>query len=69
MLFALSLPATGLVAYRYLHGVGRLRQRLTVFRQALAQRQALSQLIAERQLILSTLEQAKNDFLKSTRGA
>jgi hypothetical protein len=69
MLFALSLPATGLVAYRYLHGVGRLRQRLTVFRQALAQRQAVSQLIAERQLILSALEQAKNDFLKSTRGA
>jgi hypothetical protein len=68
-LFALSLPTTGLVAHQYLHGVGRLRQQFAFYRQALTQRQAVSQLLAERQQILSALEQAKNDFLKSTRGA
>jgi len=68
-LFALSLPLTGLFAYQYLKGVGRLRQQAALLRRVVTQRQAVAKLVAERQLVLDALEQARTDFLKSTRGA
>lgn len=65
--FALSLPASGLVAYHYLAGLGRLRSQLRFGALALTQRHAASRLLAERQAIIAELERAKADYLAATR--
>ncbi len=64
--FALSLPVSGLVAYHYLGGLGRLRSQLRFSALALTHRQAASRLLAERQVILAELERAKTDYLAAT---
>jgi 1-acyl-sn-glycerol-3-phosphate acyltransferase len=68
-LFALSLPLTGLAAYRYLIGVGILRSRLRFAALALRHEAAARRLVTERATILAELERAKNDFLTATRGS
>lgn len=65
--FALSLPTSGLVAYHYLAGLGRLRSQLRFGALALTQRHAASRLLAERQAIIAELERAKADYLAATR--
>jgi hypothetical protein len=67
--FAVSLPLSGLLAYRYLVGAGRLRSRLRLGAVALRQEQASRRLMAERQALLGELERAKDDYLAATRGS
>jgi 1-acyl-sn-glycerol-3-phosphate acyltransferase len=68
-LFALSLPVSGLLAYRYLRGVGRLRAQLRFGWLSLAHRHSATRLLAERQALVSLLERAKDDYLGATRGS
>jgi 1-acyl-sn-glycerol-3-phosphate acyltransferase len=61
--FAVSLPLTGLLAYHYLRGLGRLRASTAFAILALTHRQAAARLLVERREILAILERAKTDFL------
>jgi glycerol-3-phosphate O-acyltransferase / dihydroxyacetone phosphate acyltransferase len=67
--FAVSLPLSGLIAYRYLIGAGWLRVRLRFARLALTQSQAAWRLVSEREAIVTELERAKRDYLTATRGS
>ena len=67
--FALSLPLSGLLAYRYLGGVGRLRNQLRFGVLSLTHRQSAIRLLAERQALVAELERAKDDYLAATRGS
>jgi glycerol-3-phosphate O-acyltransferase / dihydroxyacetone phosphate acyltransferase len=67
--FALSLPLSGLLAYRYLGGVGLLRSHLRLGTMAVVRRQSASRLLDARQEIIAELERAKNDFLSATHGS
>ena len=68
-LFAASLPLTGLLAYRYLAGMGRLGGRIRFGLLSLTRHQAASRLLATRRAIIVLLEQAKTDYLAATRGS
>jgi 1-acyl-sn-glycerol-3-phosphate acyltransferase len=68
-LFALSLPVSGLLAYRYLRGVGRLRSQLRFGWLALTHRQSAARLLVERRALVSELERAKDDYLAATHGS
>jgi glycerol-3-phosphate O-acyltransferase / dihydroxyacetone phosphate acyltransferase len=61
--FALSLPLTGVVAYRYLAGASRLRSRLRFGVLAFTRRQAARCLMAEREAIIAELARAQTDYL------
>jgi glycerol-3-phosphate O-acyltransferase / dihydroxyacetone phosphate acyltransferase len=69
LVFAASLPVSGLIAYRYLVGTGRLRQhfRLAALRWTCAQE--ARRLLVERREIIAELERAKADYLTATRGS
>ena len=67
--FFISLPLSGLFAYRYLGGVGRLRSQIRLGAMGLIRRQAASRLLDERREIIAELERAKNDYLAATRGS
>jgi glycerol-3-phosphate O-acyltransferase/dihydroxyacetone phosphate acyltransferase len=67
--FALSLPLSGLIAYRYLIGAGWLRVRLRFAALALTQSQAARRLVTERELIVAELERARQDYLAATKGS
>jgi glycerol-3-phosphate O-acyltransferase / dihydroxyacetone phosphate acyltransferase len=67
--FAVSLPLSGLIAYRYLIGAGWLRVRLRFARLALTQSQTARRLVSEREAIVTELERAKQDYLTATRGS
>jgi 1-acyl-sn-glycerol-3-phosphate acyltransferase len=67
--FALSLPVSGLIAYHYLNGLGRLRARLRFGLLAVTRHHAASRLLAERGAILAELERAKTDYLAATSRA
>lgn len=67
--FLASLPLSGVVAYHYLAGAGRLRARFRFVVLGVTGRQAASRLLAERQAILDDLERAKTDYLAATRRA
>ncbi|MGH7278530.1 MAG: lysophospholipid acyltransferase family protein [Candidatus Rokuibacteriota bacterium] len=68
-LFALSLPVSGALAYRYLVGTSRFRASLRFTLLAVRQRQDAGRLVAERAAIIAALEQAKNDYLAATKGS
>jgi glycerol-3-phosphate O-acyltransferase / dihydroxyacetone phosphate acyltransferase len=68
-LFAATLPLSGLLAYRYLAGLGRLGRQIRFGLLALTRRQAASRLLATRRAIIALLEQAKTDYLAATRGS
>jgi glycerol-3-phosphate O-acyltransferase/dihydroxyacetone phosphate acyltransferase len=65
--FAASLPLSGVVAYHYWAGLGRLRSQLRFAALALTRHQAASRLLAERQAIIAELERARQDYLAVTR--
>ena len=65
--FAVSLPVSGLWAYHYLAGLGRLGSQLRFAALALTRHHAASRLLAEREAIIAELERAKEDYLKTTR--
>src|SRR5438132_1009009 len=67
--FALSLPLSGAVAYRYWVGAGRLTGRLRFNVLALTREHAARRLTAERQAILTELEHAKAEYLADTKGS
>lgn len=67
--FALSLPLSGVVAYRYWLGAGRLSSRLRFGALALTREHAARRLVAERQEIIAELERAKNEYLAATKGS
>jgi glycerol-3-phosphate O-acyltransferase/dihydroxyacetone phosphate acyltransferase len=69
ILFAASLPLSGLAAYHYLRGLNRLHARIGFAALALTHRQAASRLLVERRLIIEDLERAKTDFLARTADA
>jgi glycerol-3-phosphate O-acyltransferase / dihydroxyacetone phosphate acyltransferase len=64
--FALTLPVSGLIAYHYWVGIGRLRSRLRFAALATSHRQAAGRLLAERRAIIGELEQARADYVKAT---
>ena len=68
-LFALSLPVTGILAYRYLGGARRLGSQIHFGLLSLTRRQAVSRLLEERQAIIYLLDQAKTDYFAATRGS
>lgn len=68
-LFLASLPFSGLLAYRYLGGLGRLRQQWRFGMLSVTRNQAARRLLVHRQQILEELESAKNDYLAATQGS
>jgi 1-acyl-sn-glycerol-3-phosphate acyltransferase len=68
-LFAVSLPISGLIAYRYLAGAGRFRRRLRFNVLMLTQAAAARRLVVERAEILDELERAKSEWLAATKGS
>ena len=68
-LFAVSLPISGLIAYRYLTGAGRFRRRLRFNVLMLTQAAVARRLVVERAEILAELERAKNEWLAATKGS
>ena len=68
LLFAVSLPVSGLLGYRYLGGMGRLRSQLQFGWLSLTRHQAASRLLAARQEIIAGLEKAKSDYLAAKGG-
>jgi len=67
--FGLSLPLSGLIAYRYLVGAGRLRGRLRFALFAASHAADARRVVAEREAIVAELERAKSDYLTATRGS
>jgi glycerol-3-phosphate O-acyltransferase/dihydroxyacetone phosphate acyltransferase len=67
--FALSLPITGLLAYRYLGGVRLLGSQLRFGLLSLTRRQTAAGLVATRESVIALLDRAKNDYLAATRGS
>ena len=68
-LFALSLPLSGLVAYRYLGGAGRFRSRLRFGLLLATHEAAARRLVAERAAIVAELERAKTEWLAAMKGS
>jgi 1-acyl-sn-glycerol-3-phosphate acyltransferase len=68
LVFFLSLPLGGLVAYRYLVGTGRLRHQLRFGALLLTRAQEARRLLAERREIVGELERAKRDYLAGAKG-
>lgn len=69
LVFALTLPVTGLLAFRYRAGAARLRHELTFARLSLMRRQTARRMLTERRLILNELQRAKADYLAATQGS
>jgi glycerol-3-phosphate O-acyltransferase / dihydroxyacetone phosphate acyltransferase len=67
--FALSLPISGTIAYRYLIGAGWLRVRLRFAALAVTQSAAARRLVTEREGIVVELERARQDYLTATKGS
>jgi hypothetical protein len=67
--FAVSLPISGIIAYRYWVGAGRFQSRLRLGALALGREHAARRLTTERQALIAELERAKSDYLAATRGS
>ena len=67
--FAISLPVSGLLAYRYVAGAGRFRSRLRFTLLAATHEATARRLVLERQAILGELERAKSEWLAATKGS
>jgi 1-acyl-sn-glycerol-3-phosphate acyltransferase len=67
--FAISLPLSGLLAYRYLGGVGQLTSRVRFGLLAFTRHQAASRLLAARRGLITGLEEAKAEYLAATKGS
>ena len=69
LLFALSLPVSGAIAYRYLAGAGRMRAVLRLSALGLRQSHVAARLVSEREVIVAELDRARNDYLAATKGS
>jgi hypothetical protein len=67
--FLVSLPLSGLAAFRYLGGIGRVRSELRFTVLAARHGRAATRLLAARRRIVEELERAKTDYLAATRGS
>jgi 1-acyl-sn-glycerol-3-phosphate acyltransferase len=67
--FALSLPVSGVLTYRYLVGARRFRASVRMTRLGLVHGPARARLVAERAAIVEEIERAKRDYLAATRGS
>jgi glycerol-3-phosphate O-acyltransferase/dihydroxyacetone phosphate acyltransferase len=67
LLFLISLPVTGLLAYHYFVGIARLRDHLHLGIVALTRAHAASRLLAERQVLIGELDQARADYLAARK--
>jgi len=67
--FALTLPLSALVAYRYLVGAARLRSRFRLGVLALTRERAARFLVAEREAIIAELEHARVGYLTTAGGS
>jgi hypothetical protein len=67
--FAATLPLSGLLAYRYLAGAGRLRGQLQLGLLGVRHGAAARRLVAEREAIIAELDRARDDYLAATRGS
>jgi len=63
LVFFLSLPLGGLIAYRYLVGTERLRHQLRFGALLLTRAQQARRLVAERREIIEEIERAKRDYV------
>jgi 1-acyl-sn-glycerol-3-phosphate acyltransferase len=68
-IFLLSVPLSGVIAYRYWVGAGRLQSRLRFGALALTREHAARRLTTERQALIAELERAKTDYLTATKGS
>ena len=68
-LFALSLPVSGLIAYRYRVGARHFRAGLRMARLGIVHGPARARLVAERQAIVDEIERAKRDYFTATKGS
>jgi 1-acyl-sn-glycerol-3-phosphate acyltransferase len=68
-LFAISLPVSGVIAYRYVAGAGRFHSRLRFTLLAATHGAAARRLVVERQTIIGELERAKSEWLAATKGS
>jgi hypothetical protein len=67
--FALSLPVTGLIAYRYRVGAARFQASVRMARLGMMHAPARTRLVAERAAIIDELERATRDYLAATKGS
>jgi hypothetical protein len=67
--FALSLPISGVIAYRYLVGARHFRSGLRMARLGIVHGPARARLVAERAAIVDEIERAKRDFMTATKGS
>ena len=67
--FAVSLPITGVIAYRYRVGAARFRANVRLARLGLVHGPARTRLVSERAAIIEELEGAKRDYLAATKGS
>jgi 1-acyl-sn-glycerol-3-phosphate acyltransferase len=67
--FALSLPITGVIAYRYRVGAARFQANLRMARLGIVHGPARTSLIAERAAIVDELERARRDYFAATKGS
>jgi 1-acyl-sn-glycerol-3-phosphate acyltransferase len=67
--FALSLPISGVIAYRYLVGAARFRAGLRLARLGIVHGPARARLVSERSAIMAELERARRDYFAATKGS
>jgi hypothetical protein len=67
--FLATLPLSGLAAYRYLGGLGRLRGQLRMSALALTRGHAAARLTEARRALVAELERATADYLAATKGS
>jgi glycerol-3-phosphate O-acyltransferase / dihydroxyacetone phosphate acyltransferase len=67
--FVVSLPVTGLLAYHYFVGIGRLRRQLQLAVLSLTRAHVASRLLVERQALIVELDRARDEYLAAIRGA
>ena len=67
--FAVSLPISGMIAYRYRVGASRFRANLRLARLGIVHGPARTRLVAERAAIVDEIELAKRDYIAATKGS
>jgi glycerol-3-phosphate O-acyltransferase / dihydroxyacetone phosphate acyltransferase len=67
--FAATLPLSGVIAYRYVVGAGRLQRQVRFAVLTATQGQEARRLLVERRALLAELERATADYLTATKGS
>ncbi len=67
--FALSLPISGVIAYRYRVGAARFQASLRLARLGIVHGPAQKRLVAERVAIVDEIERARRDYFAATKGS